>query len=115
MMQWIRRRAVADAARAASLSAVMRDDGCGYLMRALAWAVLTYRQAPLRELLIGPEGLWALDGILVGVLVRSTLWMADRRDRPDPIVVDEPPSSGWTGSLLFLLVWSMPFVALRWL
>ena len=87
-----------------------QDRSVHVARRSLAGLVWRYEQAPMRTLLIGPEGLYLLDGLLLAS-VRAMLRVSDRIHTAAPRSPVAPYSSGWTGNLIFLASWTFGIVA----
>lgn len=78
------------------------------LRRRVAWLVWTYEHAPLRDILIGPEGVYLLDGMaLTAARVFIELPMIGAECAPP-----EPISSGGLGNVVFVCAWLVLFASI---
>lgn len=87
------------------------DSGAHPVRRALARLVWRYEHAPIRELLVGPEGLYLLDGLML-VAIRILLRIPNRTDSAVWRSPTAPYSSGWRGNLIFLAIWAVSITIL---
>ncbi len=83
-----------------------QDHGVHAVRRAIAGLVWRYEHAPLRELLVGPEGLYLLDGLMLAA-IRVLLRIPNRIDPAASRSPAAPYSSGWQGNLIFLAGWAL--------
>lgn len=83
-----------------------QDRSAHTVRRAIAGFVWRYENAPMRDLLVGPEGLYLLDGLILAA-IRLLLRIPRRVGSPASHRSIEPGSSGWMGNLIFLLSWAV--------